>query len=337
MKSVFSQAGVPAYLPKLLSAGFGIILLSWLISQVEWSYTVNTIRHIPLSLLLLAFVCYGGSFYLRAIRFKLLLPSLKKKDSLFHIILVHYTALNIVPARLGELSYVYLVKKVYNVPTGFSVSSLVLARVFDQIAISLLFLLSTFFVDISSAWMKTLTLLVTVLLFLSVFLLILLIMYKEYCASWLKRILQRMHLDRYRLIQRGMTEIDNVVAALADLPRTRSFGAIFGLSVCIWICIFTVNFLLFQAFHVPLSYIEVVLASTFMILLTLLPIQVLSGIGIRETAWIFIAGALHVSRNVAITAILGSRIVSILFLAAFGMTGFLGIRQRLRKKEFLHK
>ena len=277
-KTVFSQFKVPTYLPKLLSAGFGLILISWLLSQIEWSQAVDTVRHIPLSLLLLAFVCYGGSFYLRAVRFKLLLPGLRPSDSLFSIILVHYTALNIIPARLGELSYVYLVNKVYNVPTGLSISSLVLARIFDQIAISLLFLLSTFFVNISSPWMRTITLLVTVLLFIVVFLLILLLLYKDQCASWLKRIVQRMNLDRYRPFQRGLMEIDNVVAALADLPRTQVLGAIFGLSLCIWTAIFSVNFLLFQAFHVPLSYIEIVLASTFMILLTLLPIQVLSGI-----------------------------------------------------------
>lgn len=333
IKTLVAPLKLPGYLPKLVSAGFGVILLSWLLVQIDWLQAVDTIRHVPVSFLILAFGCYGGSFCLRALRFKCLLPALRSSNRIFAIVLVHYTALNIVPARLGELSYVYLVNKVYHVSTGLGISSLILARIFDQIAIASLFLVSTLFVEISSPWMKSVTLVVTVSLFAVVVLLILMLVAKAQCASWLKRVLQRLRLDRYRLIRRGISEIDQVVDALDDMPHSRSLWTIFGLSLGIWGSIFTVNFLLFRAFSVPLSYIEIVLASTFMILLTLLPIQMFSGIGIRETAWVFIAGALQVSRDVAITGIIGSRVVSILFLAVFGLAGLLSIQQKLRKED----
>lgn len=82
-----------------------------------------------------------------------------------------------------------------------------------------------------------------------------------------------------------------------------------------------VNYVLFRAFNILLSYIEVVLASTFIILLTVIPFQVFSGLGIRSMTWTVIAGAMGIAKNTAIVSALGSRIISTLFLFILGAYG----------------
>ncbi|MCP4371864.1 MAG: flippase-like domain-containing protein [Deltaproteobacteria bacterium] len=321
LRELFTHVKPATNIAKLLSLGFGIILISWLLAQLEWKATFEILRNVPISLLFFGFLCYAASFYLRAARFKLLLPQNKQIAHLFPIVLVHYTALNIIPARLGELSYVYLLKKVNNISTGYSLASLVLARVFDQIAISFLFLISLGFVTLPSHWLKNLSLLIGGLLITTCGMLLLILAYKEKCVLFLKHCIRMFGWDRYNVVQRVIHEIEGVVAAFRESRIKNYPGKILGTSLVIWISIFSLNYLLLKAFHVHLSYVEVILTSTVIILLTVLPLQILSGFGIRETTWVFIAMTLGVPRRIAITAVLGTRIISTIFLCLFCLYG----------------
>ena len=321
IKDVFATLSVRKYLGKLISLGMGIVLMSWLLSQIDVPATITILRDVPLSMLGLGAGCYIFSFAVRALRFKLLLSPDQQRSNLFPIVLVHYTALTIIPARLGELSYVYLLKKFNNVPTGHSLSSLLLARVFDQIAISTLFLGASLFVNLSSPWLKTASLVIGIGLIVTVLMLTALLAYKEFCVAGLARMVHRFKLDRYLLTNRIMHELDNIVAALQGIHLKKHLGSIFGLSLMIWLAIFGVNYALLQSFDVNLTYIEVALASTFMILLGLIPFQLLGGVGVRQTAWTFIALALGVSKNSAIVSAFGTHIVSVLYLFVFGLYG----------------
>jgi uncharacterized protein (TIRG00374 family) len=242
-------------------------------------------------------------------------------NHLFPIVLVHYTALNIIPARLGELSYVYLLKKVNNVSTGYSVSSLIMARVFDQTAISLLFLFSALFANLPSQWLKTLSLAVGGFLIVICVVVIVILAFKELCVNWLKKLMRRLKWDEYKIVQLIIRTIDEIVIAFKGIQVKKNVGKIFGLSLLIWLSIFSVNYTLLKAFDVPLSYVEIVLASTFIIMLTVLPFQLLNGLGIHETTWTFIALTLGVPKNVAIVSAFGTHILSIVFLLIFGIFG----------------
>lgn len=320
-KEIFDIIKPAKNLTKLLSLGFGIILIGWLLSQLELSETLKVIRNVPISLVVLGFCCYALSFFLRAIRFKLLLPREKPVQHLFPIVLLHYTALNIIPARLGELSYVYLLKKIHNISAGYSISSLIIARIFDQIAISLLFLLSSLFVDLPTQWLKMLNLVVAGLLIMIFVALMIVLAHKEHFVNWIKMLVSRWNLDRYRLLQHIMHAMDEVVIAFRNIQITQHVEKVFGLSILIWIGIFSVNYLLLKAFDVHLSFVEIVLASTFIILLTVLPFQLLSGLGIHETTWRFIAVSLGVSNQIAIISAFGTHILSTMFLLIFAAYG----------------
>ncbi len=319
LKESFTYVLSAKNIPKFLSLGFGIILISWLLSQLELSKTIEIIRGVPISLLILGFFCYFAGFYLRSLRFSLLLPPGKPIKHLFPIVLVHYTALNIIPARLGELSYVYLLKKVDNMSTGCSLSSLIMSRVFDQIAISLLFLISSFSVNFSSQWLTTLKLFVGGLLVVIFVMLLFILAYKELCVQLLEKLLVRLRLDNYKIIQRIMQIIKETVLAFRNIEVKGNAIRIFLLSGLIWLSIFTVNFCLLQAFEVKLSYIEVVLATSFIIFLTVLPLQLI--MGIHEATWTFVAVTLGVSKNTAIVSAFGTHILSTLYLFLFGLYG----------------
>lgn len=321
LKACFAHWNSPNHVIKLLSLGFGVILLSWLISQLEWSATLEILRGVPVSLLLAGFMIYGVSFYLRALRLQLLLPAGMNTNHLFPIVLIHYTALNMIPARLGELSYVYLLKQINDVPTGYSISSLLIARIFDQFAIAFLFLLSAPLVDLPTQWLRLVSLSVGIFFIVTFVMLMVILAYKERVLHWIQQIVRNLKWHERPLIHKIMREIEGMVVAFREIQVKKQAVRLFGVSVLIWMGIFSLNYMLLAAFHVPLSYIEVVLTSTFIILIGLLPLRVFSIIGVHETTWVFIALALGVSRNVAITAALGSHLLSTLYLCIFGGYG----------------
>ncbi|GAK57005.1 hypothetical protein U27_03969 [Candidatus Vecturithrix granuli] len=332
LKTFFPQWNPTNHIIKLLSLGFGVILLSWLISQLEWSATLEILRNVPVSLLLAGFMIYGLSFYLRALRLQLLLPAGMNTNHLFPIVLIHYMALNLIPARLGELSYVYLLKRINGVPTGYSISNLLIARIFDQFAIAFLFLVSVAVVDLPTQWLRLVSLSVGIFFIVTLVLLIVILAYKERVLHWIQQIVRKLKWHEHPLIYKVMREIEGMVAAFREIQVKAQALRIFGLSVLIWIGIFSLNYVLLVAFHVSLSYIEVILTSTFIILIGLLPLRVFSMIGVHETTWVFIALALGISRNVAITAAIGTHILLTFYLFVFGGYGLWRLQRLERKK-----
>lgn len=318
------------YLWKLISLGFGIILISWLLLQLEWTETVEIIRNVPFSLLLLGFVCYGLSFYFRAQRFRILLPPGTPIDHLFPIVLIHYTALNIIPARLGELSYIYLLKKVNAVSPGCSLSSLLLARVFDQIAISVLFFLSSLVTPFPTQRLKVLYMSIGAMLMMTIAGLLGILVYQESSVYWLQRLCVKFNLQRYPIIQRVLKEFEQATNTFAHLHDKRTLLSISGYSFLIWLSIFSVNYLLLTAFGVPLSFASILLVSTLIIFLGMLPLQLVGGVGIRETTWVLLVSSLGVSQNTAIVSGFGTHIVTTLSLFFFGVYGLWRLRKALK-------
>ena len=320
-------------LTKILSFGLGIILISWLVSQLDISATLHSLRNVPISLILLSFLFYTIGFGLRALRFRLLLPTQQPLHHLFPIVLVHYTALNIIPARLGELSYIYLLKKVNNVSTGRSVSNLVLARVFDLMTISLLFLGALFFLNLSSQWLKAIGVIVGAFLIMALILLIIVLIYQERCIRIIKKLVSKFGFAHYAITTKILHTIEEISEAFTEIHVKEKAGKVLGVSLLIWISIFSSNYAALLAFQVDLTFMEVVLSSTCIILLKILPIQIMSGFGIHETTWVLIALELGVSKNVAITAAFGTHVIATIYLCILGGYGLWKIKAFLEKQE----
>ncbi|PID56532.1 hypothetical protein CSB45_10920 [candidate division KSB3 bacterium] len=333
LKRVISLTPFSKQIPKLLSLGLGLLLIGWLLVQLDFSAACQILQDLSVAYVFLGLVLYSLSFYFRVKRFRRLLPQGARLHTLVPIVLVHYTALNIIPARLGEFSYVYFLKRIHHISTGISVSTLLVARVFDQMAISSLFLFSLAWVELTSPWLKTVSCCVGGGLILSVAFLVLLLVYKRACLRGLMRLLRVLNWEHCRLAQRGITLLEDVVEGLDVLGSARKVAVIFMFSLFVWLSILGVNYMTLRAFQVRLSYVEVMLASTFLILLTVIPFQIFSGLGLRSMTWTVVAGAMGVSKDTAIVSALGSRVVTTCYLVLLGSFGLWKISGALSQEE----
>ncbi len=96
--------------------------------------TVDYIYLVPAVLIILL------SFFFRALRWRILISPMKQMEvsGLFSPLMVGYMA-NILPARAGELIRAYLLGKKHGIPFSGAFASIIVERLFDIVAILLLF------------------------------------------------------------------------------------------------------------------------------------------------------------------------------------------------------
>ena len=133
----------------LISVGVSIGLLGVLIhftlasaGPELWSSLISAILAFPLAYLLLYLGASLVRTFLQSQRYRLLLQTSEATvPTLFHIYLVTLSRnmfVDMLPARLGELSYIAMLNRGCRVSGESCVSSLVIAFVFDLIALGIL-------------------------------------------------------------------------------------------------------------------------------------------------------------------------------------------------------
>jgi uncharacterized protein (TIRG00374 family) len=141
-------------IPTLIAAG----ILGYMLYSIRDDLLLAFQHIIPLYLVVAVAICLCA-WWLRGWRYHTILSSLD-----YHVgvivstacIFVSQTANLIIPARLGDIVRVFILKHEFNTTYSEGVSSLVVERVFDIFTVALLGALSLFFVLNAPGWFKTL-------------------------------------------------------------------------------------------------------------------------------------------------------------------------------------
>ncbi len=222
----------------LISIGISIgllgILIHFTLASAEpalWSSLINALLAFPLAYLLLYFVASLIRTLLQSLRYRMLLSTSEEVvPTLFHVYLVTLSRnmfVDMLPARLGELSYIAMLNRGYKVSGESCVSSLAISFVFDLIALgvlmALLFVLQAVGGDFQS-WMAGAVLVLVLLILFLIFLL--------YPAIALANKV----IARIAWLQRGIAgKVSNLLSriegALDDSRKAGITGHLLGLSV----------------------------------------------------------------------------------------------------------
>jgi len=303
----------------LLSIVIALILVTFLLIQIDIIDLFNVLSSIPPSFIVLGFILYVLSYFFRALRFRILLDGEISIRDLFSIVCVHNMVNNILPARTGELSYVYLTRKLHNKKTGEVITTLLVARVFDFITVSLLFFISAFMIQNLPAIIMKAIWIIAVFLVLVVFMLISLIYFGEEFIYLVKRIVARFERNN-RMINYAMRKGEEIVEFSGGLTKVvilRSFFVSFGM----WITSYMVALVLITGMRLNLNIFEILICTSFLVFTTILPIQGILGLGSTEGAWSIAFLIFGISKEVAISASFGLHIISLCYLLILGFYG----------------
>ena len=312
-------------LAKILAVIITISLAALLLSQIQIADIITTLVRIDPWCLIVGFVFYTCSYFLRALRFHILLNRKVRLRDLFNIVCVHNMLNNILPARTGELSYIYLLKKLHNKKTGAGIATLFVARVFDFITISLLFIGSAFVIqDLPEIIIKFVWVIALFLGSITIFLIALLYSGQSFFKS-VTRFCERFKWDKRYFVDYLLRKGEETAECFEKIKKRGKVIVIALIlnSFGIWLSLYSLNYILVSAMNINLSYSSVVFASTFAVFTTLLPIQGIGGFGTLESGWAVGFIAVGVTKEVAISSGFGYHIILGIYFLILGSWGLL--------------
>jgi len=317
---------------KVLTVIITVILLALLFTQIDIKDIITILININPIFLVAGFILYLCSYLFRAWRFHILLNKEVGFSDLFHIVCMHNLVNNVLPARTGELSYVYLLKT-KNRTTGEGIATLVVARIFDFIIISVLFLFSLLINKNSPSGLMKFLWMGVFLVLIMIFLFALLIFSGNWANNQIITFFRYFHVETSIIGQFIIRKSEETISCISRISRdkttaARILGSGFILSIFIWISLYSMIYLLMFAMGFEFSYTIVLLGSTFAIFSTILPIQGIGGFGTTESAWVIGFVFLGLSNSDAIQSAFGYHIIVLVFTIFLGLIGFLFLKRK---------
>lgn len=309
-----------------------VLLGTALFSQLERGDILRILSGMNPGYLFGGFLLYLLTQIARGVRFHLLLNREIGLRGLLPIVFVHNLMIGVLPARTGELSYPYLLRRLKGRSVAEGVSTLFLARIFDIITITLLFFFSMMAVpDLPELFLGLVWIILALLLILTALLLGFLFL-GGLLLGWTERILARFSLEKGRtgtfLLQKGSL-------VNSGLTRVREGGylrQIVPLSFAIWLSFYASVVLLLSGMGTGLPLVEVVLGMTFVVLSSTLPLQGVAGFGTNEGAWTLAFVPLGMPLETAIATGFSVHILLLLFSIVTGGCGGLMMRKAFSRQ-----
>lgn len=304
----------------ILGIIISIFLVGILLTQINVSDIITTISSISPVYLISGFILYGASYFFRALRFRILLSKKINIKDLFIIVSAHNLVNNILPARTGELSYIYLIKR-KDISAGEGISSLIIARIFDFIAISFLFFISIFFIKELPGLVSTILFFVGALLIIVVLSLILLVHYGNKFINFIEKIIQKLNLGKFKIIKLLFKKMEEAIKHFGAIKSKKITIFTFLISLFIWLPLCSMAWVLLEGMGIHLDIPAVVIGMTFTFFSVLFPVQGIASFGTLEGAWVIAFISLGVEKEVAIASGFSFHIIHIIYFFIFGVIG----------------
>jgi uncharacterized protein (TIRG00374 family) len=307
-------------LAKLSAIVITAVLVAILLSQINIGDVAETLASIEPIYLIIGFILYLCSYFFRALRFHILLNNKVRIKSLFKIICVHNMANNILPARTGEISYVYLSKKVYDIPTGDGIASLMIARLFDFITISFLFFVSAIFVgDLPDVIGKAVWIIAG---FMILVLLIqtALVYFDEMFLNVVTKIFNKVGIGHIEVIKYLLRKARETRASFSII-NSKQVILVGIASVLVWFCNYSMSYILIKEMGIGLPIWEILIGLTFSVFASILPIRGICGFGTGEGVWTIVFMSLGVPKQLAIATGFGFHILQLVYILVIGVYG----------------
>jgi uncharacterized protein (TIRG00374 family) len=311
---------------KIAAVLITVVLLVLLFTQINLEDVVTTLKNINPGYLIAGFILYTFTYFFRAWRFYILLNAEVGIRDLFNIVCVHNAINSLLPARTGELSYIYLLKKINNKTTGDGIATLVVSRIFDFVALIFLFFIATILVkDIPVNIMAVLWIIAGFTFFLLIILILLLTTGKKFVLLTQKTA-QKLHIENNRGVNFLIRKEFETVESLDKIQMKKSMPTLVASSLLIWLLSYFLVYIIMAGLNFQISLLFVVLGGTFIVLTSILPIQGIAGFGTTETVWTLVFVPLGLSINQAIISGFCFHIIMILYFSVLGIYGAIKIK-----------
>jgi uncharacterized protein (TIRG00374 family) len=310
----------------IMAAAVTAVLLYLTLSHVKPADIVYTLKSTDPLYLVISFFIYVCCNIFRAMRFYVLLDKRIKIHSLFNIVCVYNMVNNMAPMRAGEISYVYMLKRLHNKNAAIGVSTLIVARILDFIAICSLFTASSWIAAERIEGLRSAAIMVSLLIIACFLLLIMLLRCRECLLYPLDCYLDKNGLDKDPRIEYIILKLREMIRAMESMRDTKMTVLALIISFFIWIANFSVVFLVVKGMNFDIPLHIVIMGSTSTVLSTLLPVYGIAGLGTSQGLWTLVFVPLGISLNDAIISAFGYYIIQMIFYLTLGVYGLISLK-----------
>ncbi len=320
----------------IVGAVITIILLYFLMRNIGIEDLHLAFEKVTVPVFFGAFLLPLIHYFFRTLRIRMFTHNKLSFYKMFLITNIHNMLVQLLPMKLGELSFFYLTKKEGDIPLSESVSALTVARLFDGIMLIAFFLLSMAFTRFTS------TSLIAMKLYF-IFLLLGMFIAFVICLFFYNPIIKFLELQKEtkkaKSIQLMFIEkiLRLFIAFKAIMTREKiALGLLYSLGVIVSYYIFFSFFL--YAFGFEITYWDMILLPSLISLLSFIPIQGIAGFGNVEAVWSLVLVAYGIPAAQAISAIFVLHVISLVCYCVTGIGSYilLKVTAKFSKENFAY-
>ncbi|MDH7487709.1 MAG: lysylphosphatidylglycerol synthase transmembrane domain-containing protein [Anaerolineae bacterium] len=318
-------------LPLLFSVG----LVALLLSQISINEVIALLAGVSPSWLAVGGLCYVVTNIFRAFRFAHLLPF---RPARFLTLLAIAFALsmfnNVLPSRGGEVTFIYMMQRQHDMPAGEAAAVLVVARIFDVLAVAALFVV-TALLSLSRlpGYAPWIVLTVTLFLTLTMAVLVAIPWLGQRVLELLERLLGQRRLKALTISALILRVSRAAVRAFQAIRSVRTY-ALTGLwSLLIWLGTFVWFWAFLAATGMRTDAAQVIVGATFAVLSKAIPFITVGGLGAHEAGWAVGFMLVGFDRRAAIASGFAVNILTLLVSLLCGGLALIGLLLDQRRKH----
>jgi len=224
---------------------------------------------------------------LRAFRFKWLIHSKAIPFSdLFRITAFYHLSIMVLPSKLGELSYPYLLNKNSGTNVTEGLASLVVSRVYDFVIVLMVLLsVSIGFQDLFKVNSTLVILLVTLLIGLIVFGLFYMSSFLRWFSNGLGKISNWTGSRNAKFVLWIQKKMDDMAEDFYAIKSRHTHFSVSLASLASWVMIFCAFYAYMKGFGVEIPFTRMIFGSTVGVIANALPVSGIGNWGTLEAGW----------------------------------------------------
>jgi uncharacterized protein (TIRG00374 family) len=309
------------FLLNLIGLATGLVLLGWLLARLDLNATARLLEQTNRWWFLAGCLLYLINCLARAYRFvRLARAPLRHIPATMGVVLAMSLANQVLPARLGELSYVYLAHRSQDLPVGRGVVSLVIARLFDLLTIGLLFVAGAWpaMTHLPPAARAYLWIALGGVALVVAIIAVLVIWYRTLCRLT-ARLIESRALARIPGRNKIGRLIEEIESAMSSLGGLRQYTDLMLSSLAVWASSFAMLHVLLLSLDVQVAPSQTLIGATAATLTSVLPINSLGNFGTLEAGWTGGFLLVGMDLDLALSTGFAVHLQAIVYALAFGL------------------
>ncbi|MBM6974888.1 lysylphosphatidylglycerol synthase transmembrane domain-containing protein [Intestinimonas butyriciproducens] len=265
------QKKIKTYLLNVCKVLFTALFLYMLINVIDVSEIKRLLISLNVKTVVICLAIYVLIYFGRSRRFVILLRETHELKDMMPILFVHGCYNRVLPFRLGETVFPYLMKKRNQVDIGESATALVIVRVLDLVSTLVIFIAAY----VSSILQYQIIVLIGIVLVLSV----LVVAIMRVCSQFIVYVY-----GRSTKLQ-GNQLVSKIINVMNGSVCTSKLLVLMMLSIINWALLFLLFYTVSNALGFEFTPSDIILAGSFSNLSSILPISGVGNFGTMELGW----------------------------------------------------